>query len=50
MSKSYDVTREHRQQGVLSPIEERVNMYKQMMDEEGYRNDEYGEAEETHQK
>lgn len=37
MSKSYDVTREHRQQGVLSPIEERVNMYKQMMAEEQAR-------------
>jgi len=31
MNKSYDVTREHRQQGIVSPIEMRVDMYKQMM-------------------
>jgi len=35
--KGYDVTREHRQQGCVSPIEERVNMYKQMMAEEQAR-------------
>lgn len=29
--KGYDVTKEHRQQGYDSPIEMRVDMYKQMM-------------------
>lgn len=29
--KGYDVTREHRQQGCANPVEERVEMYKQLM-------------------
>lgn len=29
--KGYDVTKEHRQQGCVSPIVMRVDMYKQMM-------------------
>jgi len=31
MSKSYDVTKEHKQQGCSNFIEERVRWYKQMM-------------------
>ncbi len=36
--KGYDATIEHRQQGGVNPIEERVNMYKRMMAEEQVRN------------
>lgn len=50
MSKSYDATREHKQQGCVNPIEERVDMYKQIMAGELHQNGKYGEVAETHQK